>query len=495
MRCLHCDYPLWNVRDRRCPDCGTPFTPSERSLPRGGVRFLCPHCDAAYYGTSAEGHLVPRRFACVQCAQTIDMDEMIVAPLAGDAVTGEPAEFGNRWLERRQPLRDYFWALGEILLRPVQFGRSLPLAAPLGPAAGFFGIGVAISMTLNLLAQVCILGIFSGILAALAPNAANPFGATSIAQQFLQGLIFGIGLSILSFVVESTLAHLLLRNAGTRAGRVDYRRGAQVYLYGTGAGLALLSLQNVPCVGLVVAIGWFGWSIYVIGTLLRETYGVSTARAMWTMVGVRVASFVTAGLMMCGAMFAAPRVFGLPPGIWNRVFQGQTQNAVGLGLASWRTSTGSWPATPLDPFRSDAIGLTELIRLIGGRDGGIGRLTADAAFFDDGTLFDAEREALVKRIPPAAAFRLGSAYFYYPIADGSPDAILAIAELAPPTGEPGLQAYRITTAARERFAVNADLQAAIDAENARRATLGLPPLPPLDALPDLLGTPVPAATP
>jgi hypothetical protein len=495
MRCLQCDYPLWNVRDRRCPDCGTNFAPSERNFERGGVRFLCPHCATGYFGTSAEGHLVPRRFACVKCAQEIDMDEMIVAPLDEAAyATAAPSEFGNRWLERRHAIRDYFWALREILLRPAQFGRSLPLAAPLAPAAGFFGIGVAISMTVNLLAQACIVGIFTGVLTAFAPNAANPFGATSVAQQFFQGLAFGIGLSFVSFVVESALAHLLLRNAGTRAGRVDYRRGSQVYLYGTGAGLALLSLQNVPCLGMLVALGWFGWSIYVIGTLLRETYGVSTQRAMWTMVGVRAASIAAMILVMCGSMFVVPQLFGLPAGFWNRVMQGQNQNAIGLALGSWRSNTGAWPPTPLDPFRSDSLGLTELLRHVGGANGGIGRLTANAAFFDDGTLFDAERESLLQRIPPNAPFRLGNAYFYYPVADTAPQAILAIVEVPRPVDMPD-RAYRIITVARENYILARELQAEIDAENARRATLGLMPLPPLDALPDLLTTPAPPASP
>ncbi len=494
MRCLQCDYPLWNVRDRRCPDCGTPFTPSERSFERGSVRFLCPHCSAGYFGTSPEGHLEPRRFTCVSCSRAIDMDEMVVAPVeqAIDAA-GAPSEFANRWLERRG-IREYLWALREVLLHPVQFGRSLPLAAPLGPAAGFFGIGVVFSVALNLLAQACLVGLFTGVLTTFLPNAANPFGTVSVARQFLQGMAFGVGLSIVSFVVESTLAHLLLRNAGTRAGRVDYRRGSQVYLYGTGAGLALLSLQNVPCLGFLIAFGWFGWSIYVIGTMLRETYGVSTRRAMWSMVGARVASIVAMSVVMCGVALAAPRVFGLPPGIWTALMRGPNQNPVGLGLGAWRSSNGAWPATPLDPFRSDAIGLTELLREIGGRNGGIGRLTADAAFFDDGTLFDAERAALLQRIPTSAPFRLGSVVFYYPIADGDPRAILAMVEVRGPANA-GTIAYRMVTAERVTHCAARELQATIDAENTRRATLGLPPLPPPDALPDLLATPAPPVSP
>ena len=47
----------------------------------GAVRFCCPHCDQAYAGTGARGELVPRRFNCVRCARSIEMDEMVVRPV------------------------------------------------------------------------------------------------------------------------------------------------------------------------------------------------------------------------------------------------------------------------------------------------------------------------------------------------------------------------------------------------------------------------------
>ena len=100
MRCKSCDYPLWQLTDRLCPECGTPFLPSEHEFILNSVRFCCPHCEQPYYGTGEKGHLVPRTFACVKCAKFIDMDQMVLLPTEGvterqTQVTVVP------WVERR----------------------------------------------------------------------------------------------------------------------------------------------------------------------------------------------------------------------------------------------------------------------------------------------------------------------------------------------------------------------------------------------------------
>src|SRR4051812_39263898 len=85
MFCKTCNYALWNIPDRRCPECGTGFKPSDFRFVPGAVRFCCPHCSQAYYGTTAEGHLQPRSFLCVNCHQPVEMDATIVLPAEGVA--------------------------------------------------------------------------------------------------------------------------------------------------------------------------------------------------------------------------------------------------------------------------------------------------------------------------------------------------------------------------------------------------------------------------
>jgi hypothetical protein len=78
MRCETCDYPLFDIRERTCPECGTPFRPSQFEFSHCGVRFCCLHCDQQYYGTGHRGHLVPKTFRCIRCNNDVNMNEMVV---------------------------------------------------------------------------------------------------------------------------------------------------------------------------------------------------------------------------------------------------------------------------------------------------------------------------------------------------------------------------------------------------------------------------------
>ena len=59
MHCRNCEYALWNLTTRECPECGTAFRPSEYEFVPQSVRFCCPHCDHPYYGTGEKGHIEP----------------------------------------------------------------------------------------------------------------------------------------------------------------------------------------------------------------------------------------------------------------------------------------------------------------------------------------------------------------------------------------------------------------------------------------------------
>lgn len=83
MRCKQCQYALWNLPGRQCPECGLAFKPSEFVFARGSVAFKCPHCAQGYAGTSIRGHLEPFAFDCVRCHARITMDEMTLVPAAG----------------------------------------------------------------------------------------------------------------------------------------------------------------------------------------------------------------------------------------------------------------------------------------------------------------------------------------------------------------------------------------------------------------------------
>ena len=83
MYCRNCDYSLWNIPGRQCPECGDAFLPSEYEFKPGAVKFCCPDCSQQYYGTSYKGHLRPNEFDCVECGRHLEMDEMTLLPAEG----------------------------------------------------------------------------------------------------------------------------------------------------------------------------------------------------------------------------------------------------------------------------------------------------------------------------------------------------------------------------------------------------------------------------
>ncbi len=100
MNCKTCNYPLWNMKQRRCPECGAEFRISDFKFVPNSVQFRCPHCEQSYYGTdAANGHIIPRQFTCVRCGQAIGIEEMVLVPTEG---VPEKKTVGDKhpWLDR-----------------------------------------------------------------------------------------------------------------------------------------------------------------------------------------------------------------------------------------------------------------------------------------------------------------------------------------------------------------------------------------------------------
>lgn len=127
MRCKVCDYRLWNLPSRACPECGTAFRPSDYEFTPNSVQFCCPHCNQPYFGTDQKGHLVPRAFDCVQCGRHIDMDQMVLRP--GEGVREEQTQQDrNPWLERRKVgwWKGWIKTVGLSLGIPTRLMRATP---------------------------------------------------------------------------------------------------------------------------------------------------------------------------------------------------------------------------------------------------------------------------------------------------------------------------------------------------------------------------------
>jgi len=135
MQCKTCEYPLWNLKARQCPECGKPFLPSEHEFIINSVRFCCPHCNQGYYGTSQQGHLEPPEFDCVTCGQHITMDQMVLLPAEGLQDHDTKIEQAP-WLHRERigRMKAWFSTVFQGLFLPHKLIRGVPAESGVGQA-------------------------------------------------------------------------------------------------------------------------------------------------------------------------------------------------------------------------------------------------------------------------------------------------------------------------------------------------------------------------
>ena len=289
MRCQTCDYRLWNLPSRVCPECGTPFKPSEFEFTPSSVQFCCPHCDQAYYGTDQKGHLVPRAFACQRCGKPVDMDEMVRRP-GIDVKEEQTRQDVNPWLDRPNLgwIRSWFRTVGQALGLPARLMRATPADSPRGAAWLFaaitgmiyFGLGVS-----PLVLFIAFIGVsFAG--GGLSTAAILGIGLGMIAAVFIGAIV-----AILIVVAWGLCTHGLLLIGGGKP-QQGIGRTFEALGYASGANI----LIAVPCLGpyMFTYFSWIWWAISAVFTV-KEGQRVSGGRAAFA---VLTPPGVVAGLML-----------------------------------------------------------------------------------------------------------------------------------------------------------------------------------------------------
>lgn len=284
MRCKNCDYPLWQIRDRTCPECGVPFRPSDYEFTLNAVKYCCPHCEQEYYGTGPKGELVPRMFECVRCAKTIDMDEMVLLPAEG--VREEQTE-GHRqpWLEwgtRRRFWSAWTAAIGHALVMPGRLMKATPPESPASKATSFFAITQL---------AVSIVSVVPFMFLMIIPMSMGPGGGGGMSQvldaMLGMGIFFGV-MAIgwfVSLLLTAGVAHgILLVTGGCAHG---FKRTYQALCYSSGAN----AVTAVPCLG-----AYFGWIWWLVSACIavKEGQRVHGGRATFAVLAFPVLSLVLA---------------------------------------------------------------------------------------------------------------------------------------------------------------------------------------------------------
>lgn len=282
MRCKNCDYRLWNLVARRCPECGAPFRPSEFEFVPNSVQFCCPHCETAYYGTGPRGHLVPASFTCVGCGKPVHMDDMVLRPTEG--LEEEQTKVSKApWLEigQRGFIKAWLATVGMTLVSPLRFMRAVPTGSPVGPAWGFAMLTILATAIAWLVPLMILSLVVSGTLGAPGP-ALGGIGCG------LCAFSLGVGIAILIFLaVWGLVAHGLLAATGPRAGSLG--RTYHALCYSSGANV----VSATPCVG--PYFGWIWWLVSAV-LMLKEAQRVSGGRAVLAALALPILSL--AGLVI-----------------------------------------------------------------------------------------------------------------------------------------------------------------------------------------------------
>jgi hypothetical protein len=265
MRCRNCEYSLWTVTGRTCPECGAPFRPSEFVFPPQSVRFECPHCRAGYVGTSAEGHLVPRGFECGECHRQIDMDEMILSPIGAMDEATEMLT-NNPWAHRRSEaggltIVHWFRAWTSVIFRPGRFASTLRRNDSTKQAWIFAIYGWSFAAAIVFLLALLLVSVTS---LPLTPLGQGMFGAGATADIVLSATLFAVGgffglvvLAVLVALTHHVAAYLLIPNRGPFGATLQ----ATLYASGaTGAG-PKLPVPSSRCGGVVRSDHGAPWTI------------------------------------------------------------------------------------------------------------------------------------------------------------------------------------------------------------------------------------------
>jgi predicted Zn finger-like uncharacterized protein len=486
MRCKSCDYPLWNLADRTCPECGATFRPSEHEFVAGNVVFRCPHCSQHYYGTSSRGHLEPKRFVCRGCNRPVDMDEMIVAPREGVEVEQTDPD-RMPWLHRgnKGPVRSWFATMKWAMVEPQRLIRATPVTTSIFAAWLFSVVTTTIFFSVGILLPQMIYH---------AVVSFGPVGGGMGAFMFSLGGPAGYAAALVIIavylIIWAASAHGILRLTGETPGGLA--RTCHSIFYASSAG----PLAMLPCMGWLFGATWW---IVSATNMVKESQRAHGGRAalavllwpslsilLWVALYVAATIFLAVGAMTAGgrgAFVMAGPAGGAPSAVTQFIGQSVVSSSVQPGATNLEhvallLVNGQWNRW-LGDFCQPGTKTTIA-------DIPVGSITlADAlamGFIDKIGAAKAATDALPADV---VAYRFGDFVLTYHGANlGTMDPRLWVVVMTPDpdvNGAPAAtdQIYICTANHRVITTTAAQLPSLIQQQNQYRSSLGLPPLPDL----------------
>jgi len=468
MRCKGCDYPLWNLTARICPECGRPFAPSEFEFIKNSVRFCCPHCNQDYYGTGPAGHLVPSEFACVRCAQPITMDQMVLLPTAG--VSEEQTLVDHMpWLERKKrgTLRAWITTVWRSMFEPIRLARSIPADSSIFQAWWFATLSHALFMATSLAPMGVLVLVTGGPAGAMAMGA---FGGMALGMVIFWALFIPLW---------GAAAHAVLWATGDIA--LPVGASVRTVCYASGANAPLM----VPCFG--TYFGWL-WGPISAALMLKTTQQVHAFRAFLAAFALPVLVVGALVLWFFVAVYSVGSSVNVARAAATAAISesAATQQVLTALITHADAHAGAGPAHAVELVHGNNLSAYTLALNNDISTVHIGNTTMDRFMLMPKAQEDALVAAAVARLPAdVIAHRLGDFVFTYHginftradpglwvvVASPDPDNFSPNTIVLPAAVTIGTAGRQINTVPRSAF------PAALAAQNKLRASLGLPPLP------------------
>jgi hypothetical protein len=480
MRCKSCDYPLWNIKARQCPECGNPFRLSEFEFTPSAVDFLCPFCSHPHSGNAEFGRIEPVDFSCAGCGVRIHFDHMVVQPIGNEIARIEHMP----WIERRSIgfLKGFWQTIGLALVRPARLIRTVPAAASVGESLVFGMIVMLMVIMLGLVLPLLVAGWFG--------RGMVPMFAFYFAFLLGQGIVGMMAM----LLIWPMLAHLALRLTGGCRFTLD--RTIHAFSYGSGANI----VSAVPCVGPYV--GWIWWLISSI-LMLRQAQRVSGWRATFAVLALPLSIIVIVSVFAFAVTQWSSRMGGMmagggPPGGWG-----------GPGRQTWIITTqiqqNSWNPNSQLPVHAIELVTGNSMLLTQWNAGMVGtpqpfcnpstKTTPKDIPVGDGTLSDFLKASqssqfklsakLIDQLPPnTVAHRMGDFVFTIPSTTGPVDPNAWVVVMLPDpdvngTPQPGDPVYIGQGDGTVTATTFGQLPGLLNQQNQYRAANGMPTLPDL----------------
>ena len=484
MFCKTCNYALWNLKERTCPECGNGFAPSQFRFKPNSIRFLCPHCSQHYYGTTRTGHLTPRAFQCVTCRNDIDMDQMVLLPAEGLDERQTRAS-GNPWIESpgRPRVRDWFRTTGRSLFSPAGLIAATDEDTPLRATLSYAVLTAALASALSIVIPFMVLAPF------LAPLGINAKGFTALAVYVL-GVILSALITYAAVPLYACCAHLILRG-----GKPKRRLRTTIHAVAMSSGSNVL--WGIPVFGIMTGPAGLLWWGISLAVMLRTIHGVRTLRAFVAGLGPPLALCT----LILGA-FIAMIIWSFSVAATAATGFGQiARNQVLVAEQVWREAAETGERHLGSLILEEKISLSTAIAPV---------FTETSAIFTGGIDItqamlsgtDEQRAALVATLdasltPDVIAYRVGDLVVIRDVPHPSPSPALWRCVYSPdPAANPGFAAMAVTMQPQNAPNVpvplnpgamiggstNATVGPTTTEQNRIRAKHGLPPLPALHTI-------------